>query len=60
MLLYFIGIYLIFIYKLMPDYTLILFLEIKWHKQLIIRIVKHKSYMYNENVRKLLKYSVVK
>ena len=46
--------------QLLPDCTLIVFMETKWHKQLIIRIVKHRPYMYNKNVKKRLKYSVVK
>ena len=38
--------------QLLPDYTLILVMETKWHKQLIIRIVKHRPYMYNKNKKK--------
>ena len=38
--------------QLLPDYTLIWFIEIKWNKQLIIRIGKHRIYMYNKNVKK--------
>ena len=38
--------------QLLPDYTLILFMETKWHKQPIIRIVKHRPYIYNEIVKK--------
>ena len=34
--------------QLLPDYTLILFMETKWHKQLLIGIVKHRIYMYNK------------
>ena len=37
--------------QLMPGYTLILFLETKLHKQLIIRTVKQRPYMYNKNVK---------
>ena len=28
--------------QLLPDYTLIWFIETEWHKHLIIRIVKHR------------------
>ena len=28
--------------QLLPDYTLIWFIETKWHKHFIIRIVKHR------------------
>ena len=45
--------------QLLPDYSLILFMETKWHKQFIIRFVKYRPYIYNKNVKKLLKYSVV-
>ena len=38
--------------QLLPDYTLILFMETKWHKQSIIRIVKYRPYMYTNNVKK--------
>ena len=38
--------------QLLPDYTLIRFIETKWHKHLIIRIVKHRPLMYNKNVKK--------
>ena len=40
--------------SLLPDYTLIWFIETKWHRHLIIRIVKHIPYMYNKNVKKTL------
>ena len=46
--------------QLLPDYTLIWFIETNWHKHLIIRVVKHRPLMYNRNVKKLLKYCVVK
>ena len=38
--------------QLLPDYTLIWFIETKWHRRLIIRIVKHRPKMYNKNVKK--------
>ena len=41
--------------QLPPDYMLILFMETQWHKQSIMRIVKHRPYMHNENAKKLLK-----
>ena len=46
--------------QLLPDYTLIWFIVTKRHKHLIIRIEKHRPLMYNKNVKKLLKYCVVK
>ena len=43
---FFIGTYL-----MLYDYTLILFIEIKWHEYSIICIVKHRPLMY-KNVKK--------
>ena len=46
--------------QLLPDYTLIWFIETKRHKHSIICVIKHRPLMYNKNVKKLLKYCVVK
>ena len=46
--------------QLLPDYTLIWFIETKWHKHLIIRIVIHKQQIHNKNVKIFLKHCVVK
>ena len=45
--------------QMLSDRTLVLFLETKWHDNLIICILKHSPLMYNKNVKKLLKYCVV-
>ena len=45
--------------QMLSDYTLIFFIDIKWHEYSITCIVKHKPLMY-KNVKKLLKYCVVK
>ena len=38
--------------QLLPDYTLIWFIDTKLHKHLINRIVKHRPQMYNKNEKK--------
>ena len=45
--------------QMLSDYTLISFIEIKWHENSITCMVKHRPLMY-KNVKKLLKYCVVK
>ena len=45
---------------MLSDYTLVRFLETKWHEKLSTCKVKHRPLMYNKNVKKLLKYCVVK
>ena len=32
--------------QMLSDYTVILFIEIKWHENLITRMVKHRPLMY--------------
>ena len=45
---------------MLSDYALIWFKETKWHDYLITRMVKHRPLKYEKNVKKLLKYCVVK
>ena len=46
--------------RMLSDYTLICFIETKLHDNLITCMVKLRPFMYLKNVKKLLKYCVVK
>ena len=54
-----IGTYLIAMYKCCLIYVVMIY-RIKWHENSITCMAKHRPVMYYKNVKKLLKYCVVK